>query len=173
VVKLANILAFQIGWFSCILGAAWGWPMAGPLVVVALVALHLYLSAAPVGEAPLLFVVAFVGTVIDSLHAAWGVVSFHGNQPFPWVCPLWMSALWMIFATTLRGALGWMEGRYRLAFVLGALAGPGSYYAGARLGAIALNENLAFSLTVLAAVWAVTLPGLFWLSRHLSPSRSP
>jgi hypothetical protein len=118
-------------------------------------------------------VATLVGTVIDSLHAAWGVVSFHVNQPFPWICPLWMSALWMIFATTLRGALSWLAGRYGLAFLLGAMAGPGSYYAGARLGAIGLNENLAFSLTVLAGVWAMALPGLFWLSRHLSPSRSP
>jgi hypothetical protein len=145
--------------------------MVGPLVVLGLVGLHLFLSSTRSSEAVLLVFVTLVGTVIDSLHAAFGAVSFH-NGAFPWICPAWMSALWMIFATTLRGALGWMDGRYGLAFLLGALAGPGSYYAGARLGAIGLNEKLAFSLTVLAAVWAVTLPALFWLSRHLSPSQN-
>lgn len=146
--------------------------MVGPVVVVALVAVHLRLSASPWREAKLLVLVTPLGTVIDSLNAVFGVVFFDPDQTLAWMCPLWMSSLWTIFATTLRGALGWMEGRYGLAFLAGALAGPVSYYAGARLGAIGLSENLAFSLAVLAAVWAFTLPALFWLSTHLSPSRS-
>jgi len=171
-VRLANLLAFQAGWFSCILGAAWGRPMVGPVVVLALVAIHLRFVASPRREAKLLVLATLLGTIIDSLHAAFGVVFFDPAQTWLWICPLWMSSLWTIFATTLRGALGWMEGRYGLAFLIGALAGPASYYAGARLGAIGLSENLTFSLTILAAVWAITLPSLFWLSTHLSPSPS-
>lgn len=170
---LVNFLAFQIGWFSCILGAAWGWPMIGPLVVLGLVGFQLFLSKNPGSDALLLLSITLLGTIIDSLHAAFGVVFFENARPLSWICPMWMSALWMIFATTLRGALAWLDRRWKLAFMLGALAGPGSYYAGARLGAIGLNENLTYSLLVLAAVWGATLPVLFWLSRGLAPSPNP
>ena len=42
-----NFAAFQIGWFSCVLGAAYELPWAGPLAVGLIVALHLSLARGP------------------------------------------------------------------------------------------------------------------------------
>jgi len=85
----------------------------------------------------------------------------------------------MIFATTLNASLGWLAGRYRLAAALGAICGPVSYVAGARLGAIELPAHAGLSLTAIAIVWAGVMPSLLWLRDFLSistvrfPLRSP
>jgi hypothetical protein len=75
----------------------------------------------------------------------------------PWLSPPWMAALWPNFVTTLHTSLGWLAGRYRLAALLGAVGGPLSYYAGARLGALTFPSDPTFSLIVLAAVWSVAM----------------
>jgi hypothetical protein len=36
-----NFIAFYIGWFACALGAAYGFPLLGSLVVAVLLVVHL------------------------------------------------------------------------------------------------------------------------------------
>lgn len=75
-----------------------------------------------------------------------------------------MIALWPNFATTLHSSLRWLAGHYIVAALLGAVAGPLSYYAGAQLGALTLHPTLAVSMIALAVVWGITLPILLWLA---------
>lgn len=41
---MLNYALYQIGWFACILGAAWGWPVAGAAVGAALIGVHVVVS---------------------------------------------------------------------------------------------------------------------------------
>ena len=81
-----------------------------------------------------------------------------------------MVALWMLFASTLNASMGWLAGRFAVAAALGAVFGPLSYLAGARLGAIELHANTAVSLTAIAVVWAGALPALLWIRDLLKAS---
>ena len=47
-----NFLAFQLGWFASVLGAAHGLPWAGPVVVAMVVMLHLRLVRRPLPPFP-------------------------------------------------------------------------------------------------------------------------
>ena len=47
---LINFFAFQIGWFVCVLGAANSIPLLGPVIVAAVIAMHLSQSNKPVRE---------------------------------------------------------------------------------------------------------------------------
>ena len=76
----------------------------------------------------------------------------------------------MVFATTLNASMFWLAGRYRLAAVLGAICGPVSYVAGARLGAIEFPAHAGLSLVGIAVVWACVMPSLLWLRDFLSTS---
>ena len=49
--------------------------------------------------------------------------------------PHWIVAMWVLFASTLNVSLRWLRGRWALATLLGAVAGPLAYYGGAGLGA--------------------------------------
>jgi Protein of unknown function (DUF2878) len=169
---LINVLAFYIGWFACVGGMAQGYPLLGPLVVAGLLGLHLWLTASAVQEARFLVVVGLIGSGIDSVVAGLGLYSFAGTV-VPWLCPPWITALWMLFGSTLRVSLSWLAGHSALAAVLGAVAGPLSYYAGARLGALFFPPDPTMSLAVLALAWGLTLPALLKLAASPLGRRFP
>lgn len=177
--RLLNFTMFYLGWFACVMGAGRGQLWLGPSVVAALVLLHFIMNPRPVQEFRLILLTGVFGFAIDTLQASAGLYAFRGTSPAPWLCPLWMAALWMIFATTLNSSMAWLAGRYRLAAALGALCGPVSYVAGARLGAIELPAHAGLSLVGIAVVWACVMPSLLWLREFLAtstvhfPQRSP
>jgi hypothetical protein len=166
--RLLNFAMFYLGWFACVVGAARGHLWLGPAVVAALLLLHLIFAPNRPGEARLIVVAGLFGFTIDTLQASVGLYAFTSTSVAPWLCPPWMVALWMIFASTLNASLAWLAGRPVLAALLGALCGPASYVAGARLGAIELHANTLASLTGIAIAWAFALPTLLWFREILS-----
>jgi hypothetical protein len=168
---LADVVAYQIGWLGCVLGAARGHAWAGVTAAVALAAFHLALLDGPErrrNELRLFAASVVVGLVVDGTLTALGWVRYPEGQPAPFLPPVWMLCLWMLFATLLPGALAWLRGRPILAAALGALGGPLAYLAGERLGAIALARGPG-PLLALAVAWAVAIPLLLGLSRKLVP----
>lgn len=167
-----NFLSFQVGWFSCALGAAWGAPWTGPVVVTLLIAAHLVYASERAREALLIALVGVGGTIVDSGLAAAAVFSFH-HDPIAPVCAPFMVALWFNFATAANYSLGWLKRRYWLAALFGALGGPSTYYAGARLGALAMNDDLFYSLAVITVEWTLVAPAIFWLAARLEIPPQP
>lgn len=168
--RLFNFAMFYLGWFACVVGAARGELWLGPAVVAALVIVHLFVTLQRAQEIRLILVIGLFGFAVDTLQASAGLYAFTHTSVAPWLCPPWMVALWMLFATTLNSSMAWLAGRYRLATALGALCGPISYVAGARLGAIELSANALVSVVGIAIVWALALPALLWFREVLSTS---
>lgn len=168
--RLANYVLSNGGWLACAFGAANGMPWLGPVVAAPAIGLHLWLSKARRSEAAFLFVAGIIGTLVDTVKAASGFITYEGGYAnLPWLAPLWITALWLIFATQINGALSWLKGRYLLAFTLGAVGGPLAYFAGERLGAISITLAPATSTLVLAIVWGLAVPGLLWVQRLIQP----
>jgi hypothetical protein len=167
--RLLNFVMFYLGWIACVIGAARGQLWLGPTIVAVWSVVHLSLSPAPLQEARLILAVAIFGFATETLQASAGLYTFPPTaSAAPWLCPLWMAALWMIFATTLNSSMGWLAGRYGLAAALGALFGPVSYLAGARLGAIEFPAHALVSLVGIATTWAIAMPALLWLRDGLT-----
>jgi hypothetical protein len=167
---VANFLMFYLGWFACVVGAARGLPWAGPLVVAALLVIHLQFTPSRRREARLIALVGLLGFGVDTLQASAGFYSFADAGAAAWLCPPWMVALWLIFATTLNRSMGWLSGRPVLAAILGGVFGPLSYLAGARLGAIELNPDPLYAFSGIAVAWSIALPATFLLARSLEAS---
>lgn len=166
-VKLVvNLLAFQIAWFACVLGGANGQPWTGVLVAAAVVALHLRLSAAPGREALLVVLVGLIGAIWDGWLVRFGFLEYPSGMFLPWLAPVWIIAMWMAFATTLNGALGWLKGRWGLSMVFGAIGGPLAFYAGHRLGAVSFPDPVV-ALGVLGGGWSFLMPLLMWAAGRL------
>ncbi|MFN7924908.1 MAG: DUF2878 domain-containing protein [Bryobacteraceae bacterium] len=153
-----NILGFQLVWFACVLSAAAGQSWIGLCVFAAVIGLHLLYSSPRVKEAGLLILAACLGLVVETVLLAAGAFRFPSESLLP---PAWMIALWVNFATTLRYSMRWLEGRYALAAVLGAVAGPLAYLGGARLGAIAGVD----SVWPILVAWAAMTPFLVWIAK--------
>ena len=161
-----NILAFQIGWFACVLGAANSAPLLGPAIVAAVVALHLSRSNQPAREMTLVLAAGLLGAVWDSALVAAGWIQYPSGNVIAGLAPYWIVAMWMLLATTLNVSLRWLRGRTALTVVLGGLSGPLAFLAGAGLGGVTFLEPRS-GLVALALGWAVILPLLSVLSTRL------
>lgn len=166
--RVGNVVAFQIGWFTCVWGAGSGRSWLGPVVVLGFLSAHLWLTSHRRHLLGVVLTVGLIGIFLDSTLGYLGILVFRDSPLSTWFCPPWLIALWFIFATTLTNALSWLSGRDGWAAVLGGSVGPVSYYAGSRLGALELGSNLWVNLGVLAAVWAVLLPVLMRVATGLA-----
>ena len=166
--KLFNFVLFQISWFACVLGAVYGFALLGPLVVVGTSAFSMRHASSRYGKIFFLILVGFLGTLGDLLPLHLGAFSFTSGSDLPWGYPLWMSALWVSFGTTLHSSLEWLVGRYALASILGFIGGPLAYYGGQSLGAITLGSNVTASLLAIGFFWGLITPLLVYLSLKFS-----
>ena len=169
---LVNFIAFQLGWFSCVLSAAKGLPWLGLIVVCLVVALHIRSSDKPRHEWQLLTLAVMSGLVFDSLLVSGGLVRYPSGMLFSNMAPYWILAMWALFATTLNVSMAWLKNSLVLASVMGAVFGPLSYLAGQRLGAIELVDFRS-SMVALAVIWAVVMPVLTYTAGHFDGKRTP
>lgn len=162
---LINIVAFKIGWVASVLGAANGLPLLGPALMLPAIAIHLHNANDPSRELMLIGLTGAIGATWDSVMVAAGWLSYPAGTIVSGLAPYWILAMWMLFATTLNMAFRWLQSKLLLASVLGAVFGPASYYAGARLEAVVIND-LTASMVALAVAWAILLPGLLFLAKR-------
>ena len=170
---LASLVAYQVGWCACVLGAADGNPGLGPLVALGLIAWHLARRSRAAGrESALLASALALGLAVDAGLRAAGAIDFPGDPgggPLP---PAWMAALWPLFAMLLDHALVWMRGRRLLAVAFGAAGGPLAYWGGARIGALALGAPTGVALSAVALAWGLALPLLLSVAERCLPRRA-
>lgn len=166
--SLANFALFQIGWLIAVEGASRDRPWPGPATVAVVLLVHLALVGPRERAAQLAYALAvgLAGTALDSGLHALGVTGYAARgEPWPDVLtPPWITALWVAFATLPRFSLAWLRGRWALAAALGALGGPLSYYGGARLGAVLVNDDPLRTWIPLAAEYALVTPLLLALA---------
>jgi hypothetical protein len=146
------------------LSAAHGVPYLGIVSVVVLLILHLCRVPRPVPELKLMVLVALIGGAWESAVLFFGLLdypqaSIHG------MAPLWLPALWASFAAQFNTTYRWLKPRLWAGALLGAVAGPLSFRAGAALGALRFVKPFPAAIT-LALGWAVMLPLIILLSRR-------
>ena len=155
--SLCNYALYQVGWFSCILGAAAQHPWIGFFVAVTLIGVHLTLSLERSLEARLIVMTTAVGLVIETAQIVAGTYRFPSgtvHEAFP---PPWLLAMWAQFATTFRFSLRGVMRRPLFAGLFGAAGGPIAFLAGERLGAVTLLPPLAHGLLRLSVSWVIAL----------------
>ena len=173
-VRALNFLLYQIGWFACILGAAYARPWQGIALALSLVAVHLWLATNRLGQIKILAAAAGIGLLVDSVLLLAGVFTFPNGMFVAWLPPLWMSVLWIQFATTLQYCLKSLSGHYWRRSMLGLLGAPLAFLGGERSGAVAFLPPRFAHLVMLGAVWCVAIPALIYASDQLqSKSRLP
>jgi len=160
---IVNFAAFQIGWFSSVIGGAQQMPWIGPLAALVAVAIHFHFARRPLQELILILSCAAIGAVFDSFLVAVGWVRYSLGLISEVLAPYWIITMWMLFATTLNVSMRWLRGREILAAVFGFFGGPMAYIAGQKLGGIDLVNQFA-ALVALGIGWAVMMPILLRLS---------
>jgi hypothetical protein len=123
-----NIIAMQIVWFACVLGAANGFPWIGTAIAIGIATLHLVRAPEPKLELQLMALALAMGLVLDSALISGGWIAFQNGELAPGLTTHWMLGLWLGFATTLNVSLRWLLRKPFAAIVFGALGGPLAYW---------------------------------------------
>lgn len=155
--RLLELAVLQAVWLLVVGAAGRGNGWIGPLAVGLLLPVYAARSATPSRELFFFAVLGLGGSLIDSLQGGFGILEFR-LRPAEWVCPLWITAMWVHLGMQLRGPLASLVGRPWLAATLGAVGGPLAYWAGVRLGAAQFHPRPVLSVVVIGAVWAIALP---------------
>ena len=169
---LVNFAAFQIGWFSSVVGAAKQMPWLGPIALLVVLAIHLRQAHRPQAELTLVVACGLVGVFFDSLLVALGWVTYPSGLFSEFLAPYWIVTMWMLFGTTLNLSMGWLKGRPLMAAALGAIGGPASYIAGQKLGGIVFVDYYA-ALIALAIGLAVFMPVLLLVAERYNGMSEP
>lgn len=148
---IANALLFQAGWFACVLGGT-GWWLLVPLAALVI---HFSWVSSWAAEGKLVVSVTLVGAALDSFLLQLGVFDFASTDT---LAPIWLVLLWALLATTLNHCLAWSAKPIWLAAILGAIAGPLSYFAGSALADVELPLGQLHTGLILAPVWALAFP---------------
>ena len=172
--RLANFALFQLGWFAAVMTASEGYMWLGPLLIGAIVALHLAVLVRPEKrghELRYILAVGVVGAIADSGLSQLGL-TIYPNSEAAWTIPSappWIVSLWILFAILPHHSLSWLQGRAWLAATLGAVGGPLSYCAGLGFGVVGLGEQPLWTLGALALEYALAMPLLLRFAR-VAPS---
>lgn len=165
---LKNFVLFQVGWFCCVIGGAsseYYW--LGVVAVSIIIAIHLVKANNMQDEIVLIIATMMLGTAWDSALTVAGLFYFSNGVVATGLVPLWMMAMWALFATTLNVSMKWMKNRYLLAMLFGAVGGPIAYYAGNRIGAVEFNDA-STTLLAVAIGWSLIMPLLIALSSRFN-----
>ncbi len=173
---VTNALVFQAGWLCCVLAGANHLPWLGTATALLIVYRHIATATLPRMELLLILSAGVIGAAWDSLLVYAGWLTYPSGILIEGTAPHWIVAMWLLFATTLNVSLRFLKRRLLLAAILGAICGPGAYFAGYKLGGVQIID-FAVAMTALALGWSVFMPLLMKLSERLdginpAPSRT-
>lgn len=159
-----NYACFAITWFVAVVGAKHEYVWLGLIISSIFLLINLCLFNNWKNELLKIILITLIGGSIDSLlYYEGSIVHFVGENPFYPLVPPWMWGLWLMFSSTLNHSLAWLRYNYLLAGLVGAVAGPLSYLAGANIGALVFND-WKYSLIVYSLCWLILLPVTLWLA---------
>lgn len=159
---ILNLVLFKAGWVACILFAAEGFHALSIASVAVVVTAHLIAQPVARKEALFLLCASAIGLLWESTLVWSGLLVYPGAENAA-LAPLWIVAMWTLFATTINHGLSWVKRWWVYGAVAGGVGGPLAFYAGASAGAVVFT-NTWLALAVIGAGWAVLLPAVALLA---------
>jgi hypothetical protein len=161
----ANIIGYEVVWLLAVWGARTGTWWLGPLAMLPFAAFYLTRREGW-RDAMLWLSVGLIGACLDSLLAMSDLLAYATAVPSTRLAPLWIIAIWMSFALTLRHTWRFAFDRLPLMGVVGAVGGPLAYLGAAHgFHALAFPHGTIAGCVALAVLWALALPGCIALAR--------
>ncbi|MRX27786.1 DUF2878 domain-containing protein [Kangiella sp. HZ709] len=149
---IVNLVLFQAIWFAAILGAAnanlfWCYGLFAALVVWQFLPQN-----RKAGDCLNVLNFLLIGFILDSAWYYLELIEY--KQHISWfnTAPIWILMLWVAFALSLNHSMSWVHSKPKLAYLMGFVGGPLSYFGGERLGAITISSPWV-TATCLSLAW--------------------
>ena len=166
--KVFNIVGFQISWWVCVLSAKSQMIYLGPLFMIIFIMIHFWKVTDNINEIKLIAIFGVLGTLIDTMFMFSGILSYSGlYSKNILIAPLWITAMWCGFSATINHSMLWLNNKWMLSFILGLVFGPLSYITGEKFGAIHFFADIKIIIVVLAVVWGISIPLIYWVNNRL------
>jgi hypothetical protein len=166
----ATLAAYELVWFTAVIGAGHGHAWPGVAATLLFAAWRLAGSIHRVTQLKLVAVALLLGFLLETVWVRSGLIGYAAPWPTR-THPAWLMALWASFGLTVVPLFGYLHARPGLAAALGAVGGPLAYLGAARgWHAVLLPAPQWPSLLALAAGWGIALPTLTGLARYWLPS---
>lgn len=165
--RVSSTAIFYIGWIICLREVSIKHSYYGVLLVLSFIAYYLYNSSSRKADYLLLGLVVAFGPLSDVTYAQLGLLKYHSVHSLPsWIPPLWVFILWGLFGANIH-LFSWLNRRWWLAALLGAIGGPASYLSIVKLGGASLLKPLPLTFMTIGGIWTIFLPSFIWLNDYL------
>jgi type VI protein secretion system component VasK len=164
-----SVIGLNVGWFACVLGAAWEIYWLSIVIVLLLIVIHFFvigkerlLPAILLGLASLV-----VGFVLDT-----GLIAIETYEPNRWLIPapittIWLLMLWVNFSLALNESLKWFQKHLLIAAITGSIFGPLAYFAASSLEAVQIMTPVSRSLAKVGIVWFIAMPLMSLVAKYI------
>ena len=150
-----TLLGYQLTWIFCIFGEYYNMPLAGLIMGVLYLTIFFYSINYKLRAFKICFVFSLIGYLFDSILGFNELFTIQSNIMVGYL-PIWFLILWPSFSTLFVNILSFLKNRPILAFFMGSLFAPATYYTGIPLG-IAKSSNLSLALTLMIIFWGLFL----------------
>ncbi|MGI0116786.1 DUF2878 domain-containing protein [Zooshikella sp. RANM57] len=145
---LTNALLFQVGWFICVL--------TGSIPALFATLIILFIHFKWIGswqiERDIILTTWLLGSALDSFLVQLNIIQLSTPSL---LIPLWLSCLWVLFATLLNHCLSWLQSKRLLSMLLAPPIAALSYFAGDKLTSVTINTT---GLIIIGICWAGLFP---------------
>lgn len=156
-----NVINFSI--YQAMLLLALFYQHSAVKLMLVLLLLHFLLS--PSRQTDMRFMLlALIGATVDQVLVTMNVLTVDGG-----IIPFYLVLIWCALALTFNHSLRWITTLKPLYIMLtGAIAGPLSYYAALKTGALETPITTTSYVAIYAFVWLLLLPLLSYLAQVIT-----
>jgi hypothetical protein len=169
---LIYAVAFQVGWFICILMGN----LVGIVYTFVFLTCHCWFLVrdnrrAFLGKEVLwILLIASLGSIVEIISFSSGLLYMRAQEAPSFdllLPPIWLSCIWIIFAIALRTCLSFLFNNLTLSCFLCVIFVPINYYAGVNLNhEVAINDPIFLNLTLITFIWVLFLCCITYLKKH-------
>ena len=163
----ANLVFFKLVYALSLAGVSIGFPWLGAIGLVMFAFWHYRTAKYAKADFILVGIAVVLGTTVDTINIHAGVLTYEASWPSHNLAPFWIMVLWANFALIMNGALRWLQKRYLLASLIGAVIGPLGYTLGVKVGTAVYTSSKLEFIFVTGTTWAMALPLLLFIAEKL------
>ena len=150
-----TLLGFQITWLFCVFGEYYKISFLGLMVGILYLLIFFYFNSNRIQSLKICLIFSSIGYLFDSIMGYSELFIFKSNNIIGYL-PIWFLVLWPSFTTLFVNVLLFIKNYPIVAFIMGALLAPPTYYLGIPLG-IAQSNNILFAMIVMVIFWGCFL----------------
>ncbi|RLV59768.1 DUF2878 domain-containing protein [Parashewanella curva] len=171
---LYNLVIFSILWLACVLFGN----MAVPFVV--LFSVLYFLKYKSISDLNLILFIVALGGLADTILMHFDIIEYRYHNEFQHnssVAPLWMWAIWLSFAISVKPFLQWLAQSVWVQLLFAVTAPASAYFIAQQLGAMKFTLPNSEIFMLLGMISAVLIP-LFtaiqkWTDEDKVPTHKP